>query len=64
MERTARKFRSFEEAEAAEDAYYAALTPQQCVDILLELIAAHRESAGEAAEGFARVCRVAQLSED
>jgi hypothetical protein len=61
-ERTARVFTSFEAAEQADAEYYAGLTPQQCLEIQLDLIAAYRESRGEAAERFERVCRVTELS--
>ena len=63
MERTIRHFKSFAEAEEQEHAEYAALSPGERLDILLELIARYRESLGEAAEGFERVHRVVELSE-
>ena len=63
MEKLLKVFNSFEEAEQADDAYYASLTPQQRVDLLLDLIAAHRESLGETASRFERVYRVVELSE-
>ena len=63
MERRIAVFRGFDEAERADEEYYAALTPQQCVDLLLELIAAHTEELGGAAEGLARVHRVVELSQ-
>jgi hypothetical protein len=63
MERVARTFGSFADADAADLAYYAAMSPQQRVDLLLDLIAAYQESVGEAAQGLARVCRVAHLTE-
>ena len=56
------QFRSFDEADAADAAYYAALTPEQRVDVLLELIAAHQEAVGEASQRLARVCRVVELA--
>ena len=59
-----RVFHGFDEAQRAEDEYYAALTPQERLEILLDLIAAYRESVGEAAEGFERVYRVTQFSRD
>ena len=62
MERHVQVFRSFDEAERADDAFYAALTPQQRVDLLLDLMAAWMESFGGAAQGLARVHRVVQLS--
>jgi hypothetical protein len=63
MERRVRVFHSFEDAERAEDEYYAALTPQQRVDLLIELIAAWTETLGGASEGLARVHRVVELSQ-
>ncbi|MBK9032875.1 MAG: hypothetical protein IPL61_16655 [Myxococcales bacterium] len=61
-ERRGQVFRGFEAAEAADDAYYAGLTPQARVAILLELIAAYQESIGEAQPRLERVCRVTQLT--
>jgi hypothetical protein len=61
-DRKGRVFRSFEEAEQADIEYYAGLTPQECLDIQLDLIAAYRESFGEAAQRFERVYRVTKLS--
>ncbi len=55
-------FDSFEAAEQADLEYYASLTPQQSLEILLDLIAAYQESLGEPAEGFARVHRIVELS--
>jgi hypothetical protein len=63
MERRVQVFRSFEEAERAENAYYASLSPQQRVDLLLDLLEAWRESCGHADQGLARVHRVVKLSE-
>jgi len=63
MKRFIGVFNSHEEADRAERAYYASLTPQERLEILLELIAAHRESLGEAAQGFERVHRVIELSQ-
>jgi len=62
MERHVRIFRGFEAAERADEDYYASLSPQQRVDLLLELIAAWTEAHGAAAEGFARVHRIVELS--
>ena len=64
MQKTLQLFHSFDEAERADDEYYASLTPQQRLDILLDLIAAHRESAGETATRLERVYRLTQLSRD
>lgn len=60
--RTLQTFSSFEEADAADRCHYASLTPQQRLDILLELTARYRESFGEAAQRFERVYRVVELS--
>ncbi len=38
MQKTVAKFRSFEEAEKADRDFYKKLTPQERVDILLELL--------------------------
>ncbi len=59
--RALRVFRSHEEAELADDEFYASLRPAQRLEILLDLIAAFQESEGEAAKGFKRVYRVVQL---
>jgi hypothetical protein len=64
MQKTLQLFHSFDDAERADDEYYASLTPQQRLDILLDLIAAHREFAGETATRLERVCRLTQLSRD
>ena len=63
MEKSIRKFDSFEEADRADAEYYASLTPQQRLDILLELVESYRKSLGETAERFERVYRVVELSE-
>jgi hypothetical protein len=62
MERVVRVFTTFEDAERADEAYYASLTPQQRIEILLELVARHRESLGESPSRFERVHRVTELS--
>ena len=40
MEKVIQVFRSFEDADEADEAYYAGLTPRERVDILLDIIAA------------------------
>jgi hypothetical protein len=50
-------FSSHQDAEAANDAYYRSLTPQQRLNILLDLIASQR-SPDESANRLARVCRI------
>jgi hypothetical protein len=61
-QRELRVFQSFEAAERADDEYYAALAPEERLEILLDLVAAFRESTGEASERLERVCRVTELS--
>ena len=63
MEKVLKVFSGFEEADHSDDEYYASLTPQQRVDILLDMIAAYRESLGETGERLERVYRVIELSE-
>jgi hypothetical protein len=61
METVARKFSSFAESDRADREYYRSLTPEQRLDILLELVA--RAQDDEAEQGFARVYRVVKLHE-
>lgn len=56
MQKTVAKFRSFEEAEKADRAFYKTLTPQERLDILLELLNHAPEQRLE------RVYRVTKLS--
>lgn len=62
MKRIARVFRSLREADEAEARCYASLAPEERLNILLEIIAGHRESLGEAAERFERVHRITELT--
>ena len=62
MEKVVRLSRSFEEADQADDEFYACLTPEQRLDMLLELLERHRRTLGEAAERFERVYRFTELS--
>jgi len=61
-QRELRVFRGFEAADRADDEYYAALAPEERLEILLDLVAAYRESTGEASTRLERVCRVIELS--
>ena len=63
MKRVAQVFHSFEEADRADEAYYASLSPLERLDILLELIERHRSSLGETAKRFERVHRIVELSQ-
>jgi hypothetical protein len=57
----ARVFGTFEESERSNRADVAAMSPEERVDIVLELTRRYREEFGEAGERLARVYRVAQL---
>ena len=63
LEPTCKVFENHEEARAADRAYYASLSPRERLHLLLEIVARHRESLGEAAERFERVHRVVELSQ-
>ena len=62
VKRVVQVFDSFEDAEKADDQFYADLTPEERLDILLELIERHRSALGETASRFERVHRVVELS--
>ncbi len=62
MDKVIQVFHSFADAERADEEYYAKLSPQERVDVLLDMVARYRESFGEAGERLERVYRVAQLS--
>jgi hypothetical protein len=55
VDRVAEIFDSFEDADRADEEYYASLIPQERLDVLLDLIERYRSSVGEDAERFARV---------
>ena len=57
-----RVFSSFREAEEADRALYASLSPQERLDMLLDLVARQRASMGEDAQRLERVYRVVELS--
>jgi uncharacterized protein YdeI (YjbR/CyaY-like superfamily) len=61
MEKVVRVFHSFAEAEKADDEYYRSLTPQQRLQILLELVKS--KSADEPEQRLERVCRVIKLQD-
>jgi hypothetical protein len=61
MPRDARVFDAFSEAEKADRAQYAAMSPDERLALVLELAYRHREDQSEAAEGLARVYRVDEL---
>ena len=64
VQRVAKIFHSFEDADRADEEYYANLTPQERLDILLDLIEQHRRSLGEPEKGLERVYRITELSQD
>ena len=57
MQPVVQKFSSHAAAAAADRAYYHSLTPQQRLDILLDLIASQR-GPDEASQRLARVCQI------
>ena len=62
VDRTVQVFRSFDDAERADDQFYADLTPEERLDMLLELVERQRSALGEAAERFERVHSLTELS--
>ena len=56
-------FRSFDDADEADDEFYADLTPNERLDILLELVERHRSALGEAASRLERVHRIVELAQ-
>jgi hypothetical protein len=63
VDRVAHVFGSFEDADQADDQFYAALTPEDRIEMLLELIERHRSALGEAAHRFERVHQFVELSQ-
>lgn len=61
MEKVVRVFRSHQEADEADREYFRNLTPQQRLDIFLEVLWRGR-NGDEAAERLERVYRVVELS--
>jgi hypothetical protein len=59
VEKTFRKFKSHADSQRADAEYYRSLSPQQRIEILLELIA--RGTPDETEPRFARVYRVTKL---
>ncbi len=62
MERVIRKFATFEEAEAADRAYYRALTPGERLAIMLDMI--YPEGGDAASAGFERAYRIVKLDRE
>jgi len=63
MEKKWERFESFADAQKAEDAYYSSLSPNERVEILLDLVARYGEMYGGSTERFERVFRVAHIKE-
>jgi hypothetical protein len=61
IERTVQKFSSHEEAERAEREYYDSLSPEQRVEILLELMNRARDLNDPASQRLERVYRIVKL---
>ena len=62
MDRTVAKFSSYQQADEATQEYYRSLSPQQRLDILLEMLESSRKEGDAAAERFERVYRIVKLS--
>ena len=54
-------FQSLSGADSANHEYYAALTAEERLALVFELMHRHREAQGEATAGLARVYRVTEL---
>lgn len=59
MEKRVRKFKTFAEAEAADREFYRSLTPDQRLEILLELVS---QEDGDAPPRLERVYRITPLA--
>lgn len=55
-----RRFSSHDEADLADDEYYAALTPDERVRLMIEFSRIFSEAYGVPTEGFRRVYRIIQ----
>lgn len=60
MEKVVRTFNSHSEAEKAEREYYRSLTPEERLNILLELV---EQGNRDAPKGFERVYRIVDLKD-
>jgi len=63
IERTVQKFSSHDEAERAEREYYNSLSPEQRVEILLELMNRARNLYDPASQRLERVYRIVKLQD-
>ena len=62
MEKAARIFQSFAEADKADEEYYCSLTPEQRLGILFDLVKSQQPD--EVEPRLERVCRIIKLQED
>lgn len=63
MKDLGQKFESLEAADRAEDVFYKNLSPNERVELPLQLVAQYREVQNGSAERFERVFRVVPLEE-
>ena len=63
MERIVQKFKSHAEAERADREYYRSLTPEERVQIAVELMERSKMFYDDPPQGLERVCRIIKLSE-
>ena len=61
MEKVARIFRSFAEAEKSDAEYYRSFTPEQRLEMLFDMIQTYQ--AHESEQRLKRVCRIVKLQE-
>jgi hypothetical protein len=60
MERVVHVFKSFAEAEKADESYYRSLLPAERIELLLTLREQFSPYSDELTKGFERVCRVVE----
>jgi len=58
-----KRFDDHEAPDAADRTYYRSLTPEERVELVLELTRQYREALDEASDRFERVCCITRLSE-
>lgn len=63
MEKVYQKFDSLADADRADDEYYASLSPNERVEILLELVAQYGTLFDATSERFERVFKITPLEE-
>lgn len=63
MEKVLHVFKSFEEAEAADRAYYRSLTPEERLQILFSLVEDYEAGLDESERRLQRVLRVVERDE-